>query len=378
MSEERHYFPGNNTPLGFFSYYENILGQREANKIICVKGGPGSGKSTFLRRIGKHFASMGEPVDHLHCSADENSLDGVVLRRRKVALIDGTSPHVTDPVTPGAVDMIVNLGEYWNEEGIAENKDEIIDLSEETSRWYRIAYNYLNAAESVYRSLEEIYSDAAEKGEIYRLVAGIIEREYGRKDISFDTGRQKKFFASAITGDGVINYLPTLLGGMNRIYVINVPSGYSNSSFMEIIAEGAVYRGLDSEAFYCSMCPEGKPEHILIPQTGTAFITVNRYHDLEPWEIPCEEGKEQEVILLDMSDYMNKAYLEKNGELIETLNEEYDILLNKCIRNLARARDTHMTIEDMYAPNMNFTEISELAVQIEKELEKIPASSIIS
>ena len=79
-----------------------------------------------------------------------------------------------------------------------------------------------------------------------------------------------------------------------------------------------------------------------------------------------------------MSDYMNKAYLEKNGELIETLNEEYDILLNKCIRNLARARDTHMTIEDMYVPNMNFTEISELAVQIEKELEKIPASSIIS
>ena len=39
MSVERHYFPGNNTPLGFFSYYKYILGQREANKIICIKGG---------------------------------------------------------------------------------------------------------------------------------------------------------------------------------------------------------------------------------------------------------------------------------------------------------------------------------------------------
>ena len=112
MSEERHYFPGNNTPLGFFSYYGHILGQREANRIICIKGGPGTGKSTFIRKIAGHFAAKGEPIDYLHCSADENSLDGIVLKDKKVAIIDGTSPHMTDPVTPGAVDKIINLGEF--------------------------------------------------------------------------------------------------------------------------------------------------------------------------------------------------------------------------------------------------------------------------
>ena len=58
MSIERHYFPGNNTPQGFFSYYKYILGQREANRIICVKGGPGTGKSTFMKRIGQRFAEQ--------------------------------------------------------------------------------------------------------------------------------------------------------------------------------------------------------------------------------------------------------------------------------------------------------------------------------
>ena len=149
MSVERHYFPGNNTPLGFFSYYKHILGQREANKIVCIKGGPGTGKSTFMNRIAEYFASMDEDIDYLHCSADENSLDGIVLKDRRIAVIDGTSPHITDPVTPGAVDKIVNLGEFWDEEAIAVNKSEIIDLNEETSRWYRIAYNYLSAAKSV-------------------------------------------------------------------------------------------------------------------------------------------------------------------------------------------------------------------------------------
>ena len=52
LSIERHYFPGNNTPEGFFSYYGYILGQREAEKIICIKGGPGTGKSTFLTKVG--------------------------------------------------------------------------------------------------------------------------------------------------------------------------------------------------------------------------------------------------------------------------------------------------------------------------------------
>ncbi len=371
MSENRHYFPGNNTPLGFFSYYGYILGQREANKIICIKGGPGTGKSTFMRKIGQHFAEKGQSVDFLHCSADENSLDGIVLRDKRVAIIDGTSPHMTDPITPGAVDKIINLGEFWNEDGIAENKEEIIDLNEESARWYRIAYNYLNAAKSVYRNLEEIYMNCAEDSEIYRLVAGIIDREYSDKDISIKAGRKKKFSASAITGEGVVHHIPSLLSRMKRIYLINSPAGYSNSSFMEIISEGAIYRGMDVEAFYCSMCPGEKIEHLLIPKMGTAFVTLNRYHDMEPWEITCSDETQQEIILLDMNDYMSKPMLEKDGELIRSLNEEYDILLNKTVKNLAKAKEVHMTVESMYVPNMNFTQISNLAVKIEEELEGI-------
>lgn len=371
MSEERHYFPGNNTPLGFFSYYGHILGQREANRIICIKGGPGTGKSTFIRKIAGHFAAKGEPIDYLHCSADENSLDGIVLKDKKVAIIDGTSPHMTDPVTPGAVDKIINLGEFWNEDAIAANKDTIIDLNEECSRWYRIAYNYLNAAKSVYRNLEEIYSSCAEDSEIYKLVAGIIDRVYTDSEISIMAGRKKKFFASAITGEGVVHHIPSLLTDMKQIYLINSPVGYPNSSFMEIIAEGAIYRGMDIEAFYCSMCPGEKMEHLLIPNMGAAFVTLNRYHDMEPWEIAGGDESKQEIILLDMNDHMNKSLLEKDADLIRSLNEEYDILLNKTVKNLDKARQTHMKVESMYVPNMNFTQISNLAEQVEEELEKI-------
>ena len=373
MSVERHYFPGNNTPLGFFSYYKHILGQREANKIVCIKGGPGTGKSTFMNRIAEYFASMDEDIDYLHCSADENSLDGIVLKDRRIAVIDGTSPHITDPVTPGAVDKIVNLGEFWDEEAIAVNKSEIIDLNEETSRWYRIAYNYLSAAKSVYRSLEEIYNDASEDSEIYKVVADIVGSEYGDLDISLKPGKRKKFFASAITGDGVVNYITSLLGDMKRVYMIDSPVGYSNSSFMEIVTEGAIYRGLDVEVYYCPMCPEEKIEHIVIPELETAFVTMNRYHDIQPWEIPAPDESGQEIILIDMEDYMNILNIGKNSELIQSLNEEYDILLNKSVKHLSLARDAHLMVEKMYIPNMNFTQLSDMRDKLQTELAAIKA-----
>lgn len=373
MSVERHYFPGNNTPLGFFSYYKHILGQREANKIVCIKGGPGTGKSTFMNRIAEYFASMDEDIDYLHCSADENSLDGIVLKDRRIAVIDGTSPHITDPVTPGAVDKIVNLGEFWDEEAIAVNKSEIIDLNEETSRWYRIAYNCLSAAKSVYRSLEEIYNDASEDSEIYKVVADIVGSEYGDLDISLKPGKRKKFFASAITGDGVVNYITSLLGDMKRVYMIDSPVGYSNSSFMEIVTEGAIYRGLDVEVYYCPMCPEEKIEHIVIPELKTAFVTMNRYHDIQPWEIPAPDESGQEIILIDMEDYMNILNIGKNSELIQSLNEEYDILLNKSVKHLSLARDTHLMVEKMYIPNMNFTQLSDMRDKLQAELAAIKA-----
>ena len=373
MSVERHYFPGNNTPLGFFSNYKHILGQREANKIVCIKGGPGTGKSTFMNRIAEYFASMDEDIDYLHCSADENSLDGIVLKDRRIAVIDGTSPHITDPVTPGAVDKIVNLGEFWDEEAIAVNKSEIIDLNEETSRWYRIAYNYLSAAKSVYRSLEEIYNDDSEDSEIYKVVADIVGSEYGDLDISLKPGKRKKFFASAITGDGVVNYITSLLGDMKRVYMIDSPVGYSNSSFMEIVTEGAIYRGLDVEVYYCPMCPEEKIEHIVIPELKTAFVTMNRYHDIQPWEIPAPDESGQEIILIDMEDYMNILNIGKNSELIQSLNEEYDILLNKSVKHLSLARDAHLMVEKMYIPNMNFTQLSDMRDKLQTELAAIKA-----
>ena len=92
----RHMFPGGNTSKGFFSFYNYIISQEEAKRIFILKGGPGVGKSTFMKKTANEMLERGYDVEFMHCSSDNNSLDGVVIPNIGVALIDGTAPHVVD------------------------------------------------------------------------------------------------------------------------------------------------------------------------------------------------------------------------------------------------------------------------------------------
>lgn len=87
-------FPGGNTAVGFFSYYDYILPQEDAERIFVIKGGPGVGKSTFMKKAGRVFVKKGYDVEYMHCSSDPESLDGIVIPDLKAAMLDGTAPHV--------------------------------------------------------------------------------------------------------------------------------------------------------------------------------------------------------------------------------------------------------------------------------------------
>lgn len=362
LSKVRYLFPGNNTPMGFFSYYKFILGQQEANKIVCIKGGPGVGKSTFMRKIAEEFEGE-EDIDYLYCSSNPESLDGIVLKNRKVAFVDGTAPHVVEPINPGAVDSIINLGECWNEEGIKIYRNQIMKINERKKRWYFCAYNHLAAAGKLYEILTQLYDDNVESAEIYMIAAKIVGDELAHKEICLKPGIVKKLFLSAITPDGNINYLKNAIEGYEKIYILNVPVGLGNERLLNIFSESAIYRGLEIEQYYCPMNPRTKVEHLLIPQLKIAFITTNKYHDIEPWEIvnnSDEQLKYPIVKIIDINDIIDWKNIESLNEYMKSIEEKLDEQLQVGIGCLEKARQEHNELENYYIPNMDFKKIDEI------------------
>ena len=360
----RHIYPGGNTPKGFFSYYQYILGQQEANRIICLKGGPGVGKSTFMRKIGEHFLDQGEDLDYMWCSSDPSSLDGIVLKNKKIAIIDATSPHVVDPVNPGAVDSIVHMGDFWNGEALKKCKSHVLESNGKIKSWFSCAYRYLGAAGNLYDALADAYEDAAEDGELYKIAAGIVGDEMAHKEIAFKPGQLKKYFASAITPAGVRHHLDSIIDGYKKLYMITGPVGLSNTRLLNIVTESALYRGMDVEAYYCPMKPDQKIEHLLIPRLDIGFVSLNAYHDLEPWE------REEEVQLIDMNDIINWSRLEEKKAMLADCERRMDELLHEAIRCIVRAKKEHDRLESYYIPNMDFKKIDALRDEIIGKIEE--------
>ena len=76
-------------------------------KRYFIKGRPGTGKSTFLKKIANTLLEYGIDTEIYHCSLDPNSLDMVIAREIGVCLFDSTAPHEFFPVRPS--DEIIDL-----------------------------------------------------------------------------------------------------------------------------------------------------------------------------------------------------------------------------------------------------------------------------
>ena len=90
-------FPGSNTSAGFLSFYRE--GLKAIDNVFILKGGPGCGKSTLMRKIGLNMLERGYDVEFWQCSSDNDSLDGVVIPDISAAIIDGTPPHDRAPLS---------------------------------------------------------------------------------------------------------------------------------------------------------------------------------------------------------------------------------------------------------------------------------------
>lgn len=83
-------FFGSATIDGSLDYVANLSA---GLKRYFIKGRPGTGKSTFMKKLAKKAVDMGFDAECYHCSFDPNSLDMVAVRSLGFCVFDSTSPH---------------------------------------------------------------------------------------------------------------------------------------------------------------------------------------------------------------------------------------------------------------------------------------------
>lgn len=358
----RRVFPGSNTPRGFYSYYQHMLPQERAVRTFILKGGPGVGKSTFLKRIGEAMETDGFEVEYHHCSADNESLDGVVLPEIGVALLDGTAPHVVDPVCPGAIDEIVNFGSFWDEQGIRTHRRAIIAVNEALAECFSRCFRYLAAARAVYDDLEAAHRPALNFGGLNQIGATLIEELQESGWASSRPGRLRRLFGSAITPDGSRNYLDTLIVPWERIVVVKGEPGTGKATLVEKVARALLEQGFDVEAFHCPFDPE-RMEHLVVPGLKLAVTTSAAPH---LWE-GCAG------LVVDTGDAVDESVLARQTARIKQARAVYESLFDQAVGALADAKALHDELESYYVPYMDFRRIDPLFDRVRGRIQEYAA-----
>ncbi len=139
------YFLGANSAFGFHSCYDTFCRPSDGDFLHVIKGGPGCGKSSFMRKIGKAAEEAGLQVEYVLCSGDPDSVDGVYLPERKLGYVDGTAPHTIDVPYPGVYGSYLDLGQFYDCSALQCKAETIVQLNTEYKSLYKKAYAILRS-----------------------------------------------------------------------------------------------------------------------------------------------------------------------------------------------------------------------------------------
>lgn len=337
----RHMFFGGNTPNGFYGRFGDILFLDEAKKIIYLKGSSGSGKSTLMKKIAAVFEEQGIEVDYIHCSNNVTDLDGICIRDKGISMVDATAPHVCDPTIPVAIDEIFNLADFINRDYVREHADELLRLQNQKKPYYQKAYRYLNAACKIYEN--NIYMNHQALNQV-TLQASIEEeiKTFSAEALSVRPGRNRSFFASAVSPQGMISYLDDLVKG-KKIIALKGENGMGMEQMLNAIREKANSRGYYTESCLCTLDTE-KIDHLLIPEQNLAYITLNDYHNTGH---PIDR-------VIDFEQFCDMNQLKEYSEEKDYNKKIYEELLQKAMNMINAQKVVHDEIEKIYVASMDF------------------------
>lgn len=335
----KHAFFAANSCDGFVSHFSDFFSVKEGYRVYIIKGGPGTGKSTFMKSVASKALSMGRNVIKSPCSSDPDSLDAVILEDTKTVVLDGTAPHTVEPIYPGACENIINLGEFFDTEKLFENREKIKTLTDRNRIIHGIASGYLSAA----GELLEKSAESAGKNIDYKKAekfAQTAAKKYLKQKRA--GGKITERFLSGITPKGFYDFSQELYERSKKRIII-ADNSYAVSSFiLGLIKNEAKKRGYNVTVYKNPFLPQMLTDSLEIEEAGLCVMSENAYIHLHAPERRIRAGR-------------FKSGFESSGKRQETFSKRvFKELIGSAVNILKTAKQVHDELESCYISAMDF------------------------
>ena len=334
----RQCFAASNSAEGFRNYYGEIFTDERVDRLYIIKGGPGTGKSHFMRAVARCAKGRGYDTVEFYCSSDASSLDGLLLIREgapTVGLLDGTAPHVREPAIPGARDEMVNLGDFWDPQRLTDQRDAIAALGRSKAAAYARAYACLRGAGEMDALAESLVSSCIHRDRVAALATRILRGQPDGQGFEAIPALRR---ALSMSGKHTLRSFEAAASSLI------LPEEYYGLGFSLTAAlmEVSRARGLRVYVSYDPLCPR-RVDGLLYPDTGLCVLLGDT---VPPEGIPTRA--------LPLRRYGDADALRAvRGELRRTLALREE-LTDAALRHLSQASEAHFELEKIYSAAMDF------------------------
>jgi len=315
------------------------------SRVILLKGGAGTGKSTLMRRVRERWESQGQKTFSFRCASDPDSLDAVCTADRRLCIMDATAPHAVEARFPSAVERLLDLGAALDGDRLRAQLPQLAQYRSEQQAFRLRAGQYLRAAavlaEREADREDELPSERALLRCADRLSRHLFDGEQG-------DGTDVRAYLTGITPDGEIALYDTMTALCPRIFVLEGDAPVA-ARLMALLRHRAAMAGVSTISCPCALRPNCI-EHLLIPDADTAFTVSNPHHAVD---FPVYRR-------LSMERYREKpltATARRRRRLFEQTQGE---LLAEGMRLLAAARECHRREEEIYGAAMCWEKADEM------------------
>ena len=336
------YFAASNSSCGFKSYYKEIF--ERADKLYVIKGGPGTGKSSLMKRLANAASRKGCEIEYYYCSSDPSSLDGVFMHGKdsSIGVIDGTFPHVWEPTHAGAVEEIINLGQFWNSRSLREQKNEIFALTNKKSAAFKRAYAYLRSC----GNLRAVTDSLMRKATDFEKLQAAAKRLAASLELSSGKMSEIPSVITAVSMNGKVRF-DTIERNADKICRIGDFYGVGQWFLDAFI--GCLHN-FDVKARIAYDCIEPRYcEGVLLESHRLGFV-ISREEDGEKYINPKR--------------FVNTERIrEIRGEL-RYASKLYSDCLEGALHALSEAKLYHFLLEDIYKHSMDFVALNEFSKEL--------------
>ncbi|MBM7609669.1 hypothetical protein JOD29_002945 [Lysinibacillus composti] len=156
-----HRLLGTLTPNGARDTLQDIT--KNLERRVFIKGYPGTGKSSLMKKIAKDALARGFDVQMVWCGLDSKSIDMVILPEIKFCIFDSTEPHVYFPDESRKGDEIFDIAKHCKLTAVEEKN--IMEIVSQYRKSMNNAIEYAGRYASAIKELRQLVDDAIVENE---------------------------------------------------------------------------------------------------------------------------------------------------------------------------------------------------------------------